>query len=146
MRRSLVTVALTAIVAGCSGGQTQPGAIGQPLDLRQYLPDTLRGLMSNPLDTSFTRQIKVGPDSAPVEITWTAFTHGPSRYLGTVSSKLLRAVPYDSLRFGNPTNLSNDGTKDSINATATVRIDWFKRVPFSKQSGSASFKFNARGQ
>jgi len=134
-----------AFLAACYGS-TPAGPIGQELDLRAYLPDSLRSLASTQADTTFRRQIKVGPDSVPVEISWTSFHHGPGRFLGVVNGKLLRPARYDSLRFGNPSNLGNDGTKDTINATATVQVDWFRRVLLFNRHGSASFRFNARGQ
>ena len=141
--RSRVFVGLV-FVAACHG-RTPAGQIGEPLDLRAFLPDTLKQLVSSESDTSFSRRIKVGPDSVPVQITWTSFRHGPGRYLGTVSGKLMEPAPYDSMRVGSPSNLANDGTKDTVNATATIQVDWFKRFLMLNRRGTVAFRFNARG-
>jgi hypothetical protein len=143
MRRSFV-LALLALAA-CSR-EKPPGEIGGTLDLRAFLPDTLRQIASTQPDTSFTRVVRVGPDSAPVEVTWSAFGHGHGRFLGTSSARLTKPVRYDSLRFGNPTNLKNVGTKDSVNAFATLEVGWYKTTLFIRRHGAMTFGITARGR
>ena len=109
------------------------------------MPDTLKKIAGTATDTSFSRVVRVGPDSAPVEVTWTAFGHGHGRFLGTSSARLTRPVRYDSLHFGNPTSLRNAGTKDSVNAIATLEVGWYKTTLFVHRHGTANVGIAARG-
>lgn len=137
--------ALAVALAACSG-QKEAGPIGQTIDLRQYLPDSLRAIALTASDSTFHRQIRVGPDSAPVDLVWTRFRHGPGRYLGTVGAQLLAPVHYDSLTIGKLSHLGNVGTKDTVIASATVRVEWFKTTLFVHRAGGVDFGFTGRGR
>ena len=108
MRRGALVTILA--VTACSGS-TNAGPIGAALDLRQYLPDSLRASASGTVDSTFRQVIRVGPDSAQVEVTWSAFQNGPGRYLASLSARLLAAAPYDSLSVRDLDELKNAGSK-----------------------------------
>lgn len=138
-------VALTAAFVGCSSGRTEAGAIGQALDLRQYLPDTLRATTAPAADSTFKQEIPVGPDSARVEMVWTTYQHGSGRFLSTISARLIAPVQYDSLRLGNLSNLKNSGTKFRPVESTSAQVLWFKRTMFGRKSGVMNFGFDAAG-
>jgi hypothetical protein len=137
-------VALAAALVGCSG-RTEAGAIGQALELRQYLPDSLRATTAPAADSTFKQEIPVGPDSARVEMVWTAYQHGSGRFLSTVSARLVAPAPYDSLRFGNISNLRNSGTKSGPIESTSGQVVWFKRTIFGRKAGVMHFGFDAAG-
>lgn len=137
------TIVLAAGLAACSGNM-KPGPIGQTLDLRQYLPDTLR-TPATPPDTTYQDEIVVGPDSARVELTWTAFRHGPGRFVATVSARLLQPVHYDSISIGQVSELKNVGTKFEPVESAKIGIGWYKKKLFVHRSGVTPFRFDANG-
>jgi hypothetical protein len=135
---------LAAAVAACSG-RTEAGPIGQPLELRQYLPDSLRSTVASAADSTFRQEIPVGPDSARVEIVWNAFQHGAGRYLTSVSARLIAPAQYDSLRFGNISDLKNTGTKSGPIEGAKAQVAWFKRGTVGPRSGVMNVSFDAAG-
>lgn len=137
-------VALTAALVGCSG-RTEAGAIGKALELRQYLPDSLRATTAPAADSTFKQEIPVGPDSARVEIVWTTYQHGSGRFLSTISARLVAPVRYDSLRFGNISKLRNSGTKSGPVESTTAQVVWFKRTIFGRKAGVMNFGFDAAG-
>ena len=144
MRRRML--ALAVALAACSG-RTEAGAIGQTLELRQYLPDSLRSTSPTSAgDSTFRQQIPVGPDSARVEMVWTTFQHDSSRLLSSVSARLISPVGYDSLTLGNISELRNDGTKTRAVESANAEIGWFKHGGFRHKAGVMNFRFNAMGR
>lgn len=144
MRSWMLLVA--AALVGCSG-RTEAGPIGQALELRQYLPDSLRSTSPTSAgDSTFRQQIPVGPDSARVEMVWTSFQHDSSRLLSSVSARLIAPVQYDSLTLGNISQLHNDGTKTRAIESANAQIGWFKRGVFGHKAGVMNFGFNAMGR
>jgi hypothetical protein len=68
------TFVFAVALAACSG-KMPPGPTGRPMELRKYLPDSLKTAPFPP-DSSYRQEIVVGPDSARVELTWTTFRHG----------------------------------------------------------------------
>ncbi|HEX8946345.1 MAG TPA: hypothetical protein VF785_24620 [Gemmatimonadaceae bacterium] len=142
MRRLMI--ALGAALAACSSQMT-PGRVGQTVDLRQYLPDTLR-LSVQPADSTFRQEIPVGPNSAKVELTWTTFHHGSGRYLATISARLLEPTKYDSLNLGAVSALANVGSKFEPTESAQIGVAWFKKTLFVHQSGLTPFEFDAQGR
>jgi len=138
------TLALTVAVAACSG-RTEAGAIGQTLDLRQYLPDSLRSIAPSASDSTYRQQFAVGPDSARVEIMWKAFARNSGRYLSAVSAKLLAPAQYDSVRYGNISGLRNSGTKTSPIESASLQVAWFKHTMLWHQAGVMNFSFDGAG-
>jgi hypothetical protein len=140
--RSL-TLSLAFVLLGCSGKKSA-GPIGQPLDLRVYLPDSLKA--GGVADSAFRHQMKVGPDSALVEVTWTPLRHGSSRVLSEVRARLLEPVKYDSITIGEIGNLQNVGTKTDPVESAGMKIRWFKTWLTRPRTGVADFEFDARGR
>ncbi|HSQ31274.1 MAG TPA: hypothetical protein VLN49_15545 [Gemmatimonadaceae bacterium] len=136
-------IALAAGLAACSG-ELQPAPIGKELDLRQYLPDTLR-TPATPPDSTFHQEMPVGPDSARVEMTWTSFPRGSGQFLGSVSARLVSPVKYDSLNLGHISDLKNSGSKERPVASARVQVAWFKRTFLFHRSGVMNFSFDAGG-
>lgn len=135
---------LAVVVSACAG-TTPAGPIGQPMELRLYLPDSLRVNTAAAADSTFHRQIRVGPDSALVELTWTAFQHGTGRYLGTIAGRLLASAPYDSLTLRDVTELKNSGSRWVPVESAKIRVAWFKKRLFGRKSGATTFWFTAAG-
>lgn len=142
--RAWMTI-LGVALAACSG-RMEPGPIGQPLDLRQYLPDSLRASPPGSVDSTYRQQISLGPDSARVELAWTAFQHGSGRYLATVGARLLTQARYDSLKLVDPSDLQNSGSKWVADESAKVRVVWFKKGPLGVKSGAVRFWFSATGK
>lgn len=145
MRSFAITLAavLMAVLTACSG-ELQPSPIGKELDLKQYLPDTLRSVATQ-VDSTFHQEMPVGPDSARVEMTWTSFPHGPGRFLAGVSARLVSPVHYDSLSLGNVSDLKNSGSKENAVAAAKVQVAWYKRTLLFHRSGVMNFSFDAAG-
>lgn len=141
MRKGMIVLA--AALAGCSS-QMKPGAIGEALDMRQYLPDTLRTAAFSP-ETTFRQVIVVGPDSARVELAWTTFRHGAGRYLANVSARLLAPVPYDSLALVPVSELENVGSKFEPSESAKIGVSWFKKTLLIHHAGETPFVFDAQG-
>jgi hypothetical protein len=137
-------LALATALVGCSG-RTEAGAIGKELELRQYLPDSLRATTAAAADSTFRQEIPVGPDSARVELVWTTFQHGSGRFLAAVSARLVAPVQYDSLRFGNISKLRNTGTKSRPIESTNAQVVWFKRTTFGHKAGVMNFGFDAAG-
>lgn len=144
MRKRKIVLAAAALAA-CSG-HTGAGPVGRAIDLRQYLPDTLRTNTSEAAESTFTQRIPVGPDNAPVELTWTSYRHGPGRYVGRIEARLMSAVPYDSLTLGGLSDLANIGSKWAPEASAKIRVGWFKRGLIGRRSGEVDFTFDAGGR
>lgn len=138
------TLALAAVLAACTG-RTEAGPIGQPLELRQYLPDSLRSPTATTADSIFRQEIRVGPDTARVELTWKTFQHGSGRYLSEISARLVAPVRYNGLTLGNVSELRNSGTKFQSVESATVQIGWSKRSISGRKTGATAFSFNAGG-
>jgi len=138
------TTAFVVALSACSGTRAA-GPIGSTLDLRGYLPDSIRAAVTKAGDSTFHHQIRVGPDSAPVEMTWTVATTGRGRYLTSLSAKLLQPVGYDSLVMGDAYDLKNVGSRWAEVEAAQVRVAWYKRVLF-RRAGIHSFVFDASGQ
>ena len=136
---------LLVALCGCSS-QMRPGPIGKQLDLRLYLPDSLRQITANASDSAFHVQIPVGPDKAPVELSWTAATHTGGRYLTTLDARLVNAAPYDSLTISDLSDLQNLGSRSMPVESATLHILWFKRTWHGRQHGATSFGFDANGR
>ena len=137
-------IAAFAGLAACSG-HMKPGPLGQQVDLRQYLPDTLRAAAASP-ESTFRQEVAVGPNRARVELTWTTFRHGSGRYLASVSARLLGPVRYDSLSIGPVSELKNVGTKFDPSESAKMSVDWFKKTFFVHRSGVTPFAFDAQGR
>jgi hypothetical protein len=134
-----------AIVLGACSGQLPPGPAGKPMELRQYLPDSLRTGPVTP-DSTFKHEIVVGPDSARVELTWTTFKHGTGLFLSNVSARLVQPVRYDSLTLYDVSELKNIGSKVQTIESAKVRVAWYKTRFFSHSSGVTPFDFGANGR
>jgi len=141
--RPRITAVLGLALLACTA-RTDAGPIGQALDLRQYLPDSLRTNAGD--DSTFRKQMRLGSDSAPVEMTWTTFRHGSGQYLGTVTARLVAAARYDSLTVGEVSSLRNVGTKFVPTEGAKVRVSWFGRRFFRPVHGSTTFGFDAAGR
>jgi hypothetical protein len=142
MRRRMLV--LTVALAACSG-RTESGAIGPTLDLRQFLPDSLRSIAPAASDSTYRQQFAVGPDSARVEIVWKSFTRNSGRFLSAVSANLVAPAPYDSLRYGNISGLHNSGTKTSAIESAKLQVAWFKHTLLWHRAGVMNFTFDAAG-
>lgn len=141
--RSLSTLAVAFALVACSG-RTDPGPIGAPVELRQYLPADLQPITST--DSTFRWRISIGPDSAQVEMTWTTFRHDSGHYLNNVIAKLLLPVPYDSIRLGQVSDVRNAGSKFVPAESAKLRMRWFKTSFLRHSSGEADFEFDAIGR
>lgn len=137
-------LALAAALAGCAG-KTEAGPIGAPVQMGQYLPDSLRAGATGPTDSTFRQEIRIGPDSARVEMVWTTFRHTTGRYLASVSARLVAAARYDSLQLGDITSLRNSGTKEQPVEYANTQVRWFKRRLFGRKAGILNFGFDAHG-
>ena len=145
MRRLLLLASVVFFVA-CTG-ELQPGPTGHPVDMRQYLPDSLTKASqagAKP-DSSFRGSLKVGPDSAPVELEWATFRLTTGRYLASVSGRLLAPAKLDSIRLGAVSNLVNVGSKFDPIESATIEVYWFRHTLLWHRSGRASFGFDAAG-
>jgi hypothetical protein len=136
---------LGVALAACSG-RMEPGPIGQPLDLRQYLPDSLKASSPGSVDSTYRQPVSLGPDSARVELSWTAFQHGSGHYLATITARLLTEARYDSLKLVDPSDLQNSGSKWQADESAKVRLVWFKKGPLGLKSGALRFWFSATGK
>jgi len=122
------------------------GPIGPPVDLRKFLPDSLRASTAPGSDTTFHQQMRVGPDSAPVELTWTAYQHGSGHYLATISGRLLADAQYDSLALQDVSDLENRGSKSVVDEAARIRVAWWKKSGVGTTTGMKSFWFTASGK
>jgi hypothetical protein len=140
---SAPVVAFALALTACSG-RTDPGPIGAPVDLRHFLPESLQVITSP--DSTFRRPIRLGPDSAQLEMIWTTFRHDSGHYLNNVSAQLLAPVPYDSIRLGQTSDLRNAGTKFVPAEAAKIRLRWFKTSFLRHMSGEADFGFDAIGR
>ena len=140
MRSLLVSLAFA--LTACSGTRS-PGPLGQPLDLKEYLPEALK---TGVPDTAFHHRLKVGPDSALIEVTWTPFVNGRNRLLGEVRAQLLEPVKYDSITIGEIGSLQNFGTKSEAVESAGMKIRWFKTWWRRRSSGFTDFEFDAKGR
>ncbi len=141
-----VWIVASVVVVGACSGRTEAGPLGRPLELRQYLPDSLRSAVGSGTDSTFQQEIPVGPDSARVDLVWKAFQHGSGRYLSSVSGRLAAPAPYDSVILGNISGLKNAGTKSDPIESAKVQVAWFKRGPFGHKAGLMNFEFDAAGR
>jgi hypothetical protein len=137
-------LSLIAMLAGCS--RMDSGPIGPPLNLRQYLPDSLRSATVPAGDSTFRQQILLGPGNARVEVTWTAFRHGDGRYLSTVSASLIARASYDSITLGALSDLRNVGSKFQPIESATVKIGWFRKALLGQRAAVTDFQFGADGR
>ena len=137
-------IVLAAGLAACSGQMT-PGPVGKAVDLREYLPDTLR-TPEVPPDTTYRAEIVVGPDSAHVELAWAAFRRGPSRLLANVSARLIKPVRYDSITLGRVSELINVASKFEPVESARIEVGWYKKKLFVHRSGVTPFRFDANGR
>jgi hypothetical protein len=113
--------------------------------MRQYLPDSAKATTNSAADSTYRQEIRVGPDSARVEMEWTSFQHNSARLLSTISARLLAPVHYDSLRLGTISDLHNAGTKFNPIESANIQVIWFKRKPFGNSVGVVTFTFDAAG-
>jgi hypothetical protein len=113
--------------------------------MRQYLPDSLKTTTNAAADSTYRQEMRVGPDSARVEMEWTAFQHGTSRLLARLSARLLAPVQYDSLKLGAISGLQNTGTKTNAVESANIQVAWFKRSPVGHKTGVMNFTFDAAG-
>ena len=138
-----MAIALVMGLAACSG-ELQPGPMGKEVDLRQYLPETLRSPETKP-DTTYHYAIVVGPDSARVELAWAAFRNGQGRYLATVSARLVKPVHYDSISLAPVSELKNVGSKFEAIESAKLGVNWYKTRFFRHRSGMTPFRFDASG-
>ena len=138
MRRILPCLALLAC-----GGSEQLRPIGENIDLRHFLPDSLQFITPAAGDTVFHRRLTVGPDSARVEVRWQSAQHGGGRYLTALSALVVGASPYDSLTVGDVADLVNVGSKTKPIESAKVRIGWFKS---GGRAGRVDFTFDATGK
>jgi hypothetical protein len=141
--RSFATLALAFALTACSG-RTDAGPIGAPVELRRYLPEDLQPITS--ADSTFSRRIRIGPDSAQIEMTWTTFRHDSGHYLNDVTARLLEPVPYDSIRLGQVSDLRNAGSKFVPVEEARLRVRWFKTSFLRHTSGESDFQFDAVGR
>lgn len=139
------TLVFAAALAACTG-RTDAGPIGHPIELRRYLPDSLRSTTVAMPDSIFRRVIQVGPDSARVELVWTAFQHGSGRYLSGISARLMGPTTYDSLTLGSISRLRNAGSKFQMVESATVQVGWFRRSIAGLKDGATDFEFDAAGR
>ena len=137
-----LTVVSVVLLAACSG-TLPPGPMGQPLDMREYLPDTAR---SGTPDSTFRAQLKLGPDSTSVEMEWATFRHTTGRYVSTLSGRTLTPSRLDSVRIGNVSSLQNMGTKTEPIESGTVQLLWFKHTLLWHSSGAKNFGFDALGR
>jgi hypothetical protein len=138
------TAALFGLALLACSGRTEAGPIGQPIDLRRFLPDSLRAATGP--DSNFRQEVPIGPESAPVEIVWTTFPRDSGRYLATVAAQLRAPAPYDSITIGNVSSLRNVGTKFVPIEGGKVRVSWFGHRLFNRLQGSTTFGFDAAGR
>lgn len=138
------TAALLGLTLLACSGRTEAGPIGQPIDLRRFLPDSLRAGTGH--DSTFRQEVPIGPEGAPVEMVWTTFQRDSGRYLATVSAQLRAPAPYDSIRVGNVSSLRNVGSKFVPIEGGRVRVSWFGRRFFRRVQGSTTFGFDASGR
>ncbi len=140
----IAIVVLAAGLAACSSNMPA-GAVGQQVDLRQYLPDSLRSAPAA-AESTFRQEVTVGPNHARVELTWTMFRRGSGRYLSSVAARLVSPVRYDSLTIEPVSRLKNVGTKFEPSESALLALGWSKRVFFVRRSGQTPFEFDALGR
>ena len=138
------TFVFAVALAACSG-KMPPGPTGRPMELRKYLPDSLKTAPFPP-DSTYRQEIVVGPDSARVELTWTTFRHGTGWYLSSISARLVQPVRYDSLTLGEVSELTNIGSKPQPIESAKIGVLWFKTRFFAHTSGVTPFAFGANGR
>lgn len=138
------TVALLGLTLLACSGRTDAGPIGQPIDLRRYLPDSLR--TGTGADSTFRQKVPIGPEKAPVEMVWTTFQRDSGRYLATVAAQLPAPAPYDSIKVGEVSSLQNVGSKFVPIEGGKVRVRWFGRRLFRRVQGSTTFGFDASGR
>lgn len=140
----LLPLMMAVAVAACSG-TTKAGPIGQPINLRSYLPDSLQTKEPGGTDSSFRQKMIAGPDSAQVELSWTSYRHGSGQYLADVRGQLLADVRYDSLRLVDVSDLENRGSKAAADESARIRVRWWKRGLTGMKTGAMNFQFTATG-
>jgi hypothetical protein len=133
------------VLAACSKS-VPAGPMGEPIELRQYLPESLRLRATEAADSSFRQLVAVGPDSAAVEVVWSSFAHDSGRYLATISARLVRPAPYDSLRLGAVVNLTNVGSRWKPIESGTTQILWYKGRSIFHRRGVIDFGFDAAGR
>lgn len=141
--RTAATIILGLAITACTGSAA-PGPLGSPVDLSQALPDSLRSETAP--DSVYHQRITVGPDSAPVELSWTTFQHGSGRYLKSVAASLLAAAPYDSITLGTVSHLRNVGSKFEHVESGKIQVQWFKSSFRRHTSGALGFTFDALGR
>ena len=132
-------------VAAAACGKTEPGPIGS-VELRHYLPEQLRTSNPGTHDSTYRATIRVGPDSAPVEMAWTVFQHDSGRFLGSIAARLEKRVPYDSLVLGGVSRLDNRGTKWAALESGNIDIVWYKKRLLWTRGGKTTFLFTAGGK
>ena len=142
--RSRTAALLVGLTLTACSGRTDAGPIGQPIDLRRYLPDSLR--TSTGRDSTFRQEVPIGPEGAPVEMSWTTFQRDAGRYLATVAAQLRAPAPYDSIKVGEVSDLRNVGSKFVPIEGGKVRVRWFGRRLFRRVQGSTTFGFDAAGR
>lgn len=133
------------LLVACSG-ELRPGPVGQPLELRQYLPDSLRAESAGTPDSTYHQEIPVGPDSARVEMTWSTFRHTTGRYVSSISARLTTPAKYDSLSLGTVSALKNAGTKTAPVESGNIQVFWFRHTLLWHKSGAMNFGFDAGGR
>ena len=131
---------------GC-GGEVKPGPIGELIDLRAFLPDSLRTTSSSGrLVTPHHDTVMVGPDSVSVEIEWRSFEAGGGKYLLSAGARLLAPVKYDSMAFEKSGDPNNAGTHAVPIEAASFLVHWFKRDPGSARRGNVLLYLRADGE
>ena len=143
--RRVSMAAVFALFAACTG-QAPAGAIGQPIDLKPYLPDSLRAPSAATPDSTYRQLIPVGPDSAQVEMAWSTFKHTTGRYVSSISAELKAPAKYDSLLLANVSSLKNSGTKEAPVEAGNVQVLWFRHTLLWHRSGAMNFGFDAAGR
>jgi hypothetical protein len=141
----MTAVAALVISAACSSRDIPAGPIGEAMDLRALLPTGLRDAARSTPDTTYSQRLSVGPDSAAVELVWTAFGVGTGRYLATLTARLIAPASYDSVRLGDVA-VENAGSKFDPVEAATIDLRWFKRSIGLRRSGATRFRFEAIGR
>ena len=135
---------VVALLTACTG-QVAPGPIGRPLDMKQFLPDSLRPESAATPDSTFRQTIPVGPDSAQVEMVWKTFRHTTGRYVASISAELKGPAKFDSLLLANVSSLKNSGTKEAPVEAATVQVFWFRHTLLWHKAGAMNFGFDGAG-
>lgn len=137
-------VAALVVFSGCAR-RIQPGRI-KASDMRQHLSAEVLKFETKPSFLKYySQQIRVGPESALITITWSALDLAEGKYLRLITASLDAPVSYDLLDVSEPTKPVNIGTDVPKREMSSVTISWSKKHFLSQELGTSVFQFSADG-